>query len=638
MTRQLLGKSPVFAQRMLLDVGWLRVLALVFGVLMVAAGYTRLSSHDAVGWQVDHENLAYSFWFWLVPERLSALVLNLFFVFRLCIVGEKTRQRLGRLIYSQTGYMQTPSPNPLFLGLMGVVHSLGYAVLVPVIAGGFYSDLFIWLPILAMLLPILTAAVVVASSRLLRSGVFVQSLSLEQWTRIPYDVLVVHDCVTMKAADHRGQFLDQDRLHGLRNQKTLDHIKNTLMRLFAGLEKYFGQSEQKPIIGCDRFVFVETAWDAFVRIIDYYAPQSPSVVVTSIEPVEVTARLETSSAAQRLITVDVPEDSSREDGDRHARIISALEKVLPARGKPEGATEQGSTNDAPTETAKDGALPLYLVILSHVDCRSGMVFDIKKLVETIVEGREKVCRFVFIINGHHGVGNVVLDTSILEHSDYIITDGNHWIRGGDDVGLIIIGRRSFDSNEAVIEHGRQLVSMPFGIQDHFRIKGHPSKVAPLSRIKACDMVSVTAAIEDMVAGSAARSRHDPSGKQRAPQEVVFFHNKSLAEDFIAKFGELEQGENPILTLVDGAGESGIVVLGVSNQSSGAAVVRSMRRLLAKRGVQGKLLGKNSVANLYDVDRLRFCFHYYHSTSDVDMVISALGSSLLELKEEEPDHG
>jgi selenocysteine lyase/cysteine desulfurase len=628
-------KSPLFSwlpeltQRALLDVSGIRVLALSFGIVYLLGLFSKNFTSDHP-WHFDKDVFNYIIAYWHSWRGVMLLHL-LGFSFLVVRIPEDITHRIQVNIYLRTQIACTPvslsRDNWTALVLVLVV---GAGFVVPPCSAAFNSHWCFYMLPLVMTLPIAIVGLAIICHD--RKPDAKLPLSRLQWRKIPYDVLVVEGCEPIELEGAREGYLSMDALHGQRGQKTRDYLKNQLKDFFPSFADFFrkdAKHEKSRQVKPDQIVITETAWDALVRVIDSHIlphkdvtpemDQLPKVFLTSLEPVELLSRVSGSSFQSCAKVLSILESGMAHfttwTEALHAPLNAELEKLV---GKVKGTV---------------------IIVLSLVDCRSGAVMPVADVIQSLknsFSNQNDRLKLLFVLNGFHGVGAVKLEKAILSKVDFVVGDFAHWVRGARELGFIIDCRRSMKSGQHPTSDSPRtidLATMPFSHYSDFEA-GYQERchLAPLPRLKACDMFATQLVLHDMTG----RIGDDPSviNCPTKSQTEICEHSSSLSKAFFSGYRAflkekfpVDQAakkigvESPLLDFCHEEPSNGIIVFEVKHDPSGKLI--SLARLrFARLGFQGKLLGKNATDDIYQADRLRFCFHYYHGTVHMQALLLA----------------
>ncbi len=75
-----------------------------------------------------------------------------------------------------------------------------------------------------------------------------------------------------------------------------------------------------------------------------------------------------------------------------------------------------------------------IAVLSHVFPDTGMVLDLKDLIDTV---RKKDLSTVFAIDGSQAVGNIMVGDDAFSRSTYYAFDGHDWLLGSPSIGILV---------------------------------------------------------------------------------------------------------------------------------------------------------------------------------------------------------
>ncbi len=428
--------------------------------------------------------------------------------------------------------------------------------------------------------------------------------------RIPYDVLVVEGCSPLAVERVRREFLDEDGRLGLGHPDLWDYLRPPMRSVFENMEKFSG-----GIIRKERIVFVESAWDAFSRVIDRHSSGVDHVLTTTIEPAEMTRRLKRSSAAGKVRLIEVADGPHPGDMAQQSLIRSITEEV----GRVADVHAYARAHHGKTDPCR------LMLVFSQVDCRTGGVFNLAQILDKCAEMERTLgVQFIYLLNAQHSLGNMRCDSILFDRLHYVVGDANHWMRGGNDLGLILLGGRvvEMEGVHGIAVTAEDLASGAFSIYTHCESESRPTDVLAPARNNTADILAFGRWIEDMA--DVICDSHANSGLREYPDTTIARHNQKLALLFTREF-KRRMGPFTPFGLCEPHPKNGIIALYIKPQEHMDLSIEAVREELAQCGIQCKMLSSNH-PGIHKPDRLRFCFHYYHGSAHVDRIVTALARS------------
>jgi selenocysteine lyase/cysteine desulfurase len=228
-----------------------------------------------------------------------------------------------------------------------------------------------------------------------------------------------------------------------------------------------------------------------------------------------------------------------------------------------------------------------IAVLSHVFPDTGIVLDLKELVDT---ARKKDLSTVFAIDGSQAIGNIVVGDEAFFRSAYYAFDGHDWLLGTPSIGILV-------RNDWLL-----------------RVAGGVPQAAPIPRpfssIRHADGSDMPGSF-DGFSSSFALNYVVQQEWLAVGVENATKHSKKLADLF-----REEMHKRSIRTIGISAVSSAVVITDVP-QIETVYHAPELKRLDCR-------MVTAVLDNGQQASGIRFCFHHYHSDEDVRNLAEVIG--------------